>query len=360
MTNEKIKLCILFGGKSSEHDVSLISAYGVLSNVDRNEFDVISVGITKNGEWYLYEGELDKIKNGTWCESAETMKKTVIDPAPGRDSFITVSPDGKIERLKVDVVFPVLHGANGEDGTLQGLLSLAGVKYVGCDHTSSGVCMDKAFTKVIIGETKIPQAKSVTVNESDFSKNTDGVLKTVGETLGYPVFVKPSRAGSSVGASKAGNAEELKAALEKALVEDSKIIVEEFIIGKECEVAVFENEGEIVTSVVGEIDPGCEFYDYETKYENDNASYYIPARLNDEQTEFIKNCAETIFKKLDCRTLSRVDFFVCNDGKIIFNEINTIPGFTPISMYPKLFIHSGKTYGEIITMLVKSALCKKR
>lgn len=359
MANEKTRLCILFGGKSSEHEVSLISAYGVLSNVDRERFDVISVGITEKGEWYLYEGALDKIKDGTWCRKPEFMKKIIIDPSPTADSFVALTHDGKAERLKVDVVFPVLHGANGEDGTLQGLLSLAGVPYIGCDHTSSGVCMDKVFTKLIINQTDIPQAKAIIANKSDFPDSFDKTAAEI-EKLSYPVFVKPSRAGSSVGVSKACDRNELKKALEIAFAEDTKVLVEEFIKGRECEVAIFENRGEVISSVAGEIDPGCEFYDYETKYENDNASYYIPARLDPHQSELIRSRAEKVFKTLDCRTLSRVDFFVCDNGDIIFNEINTIPGFTPISMYPKLFINTGKTYSEIITMLVESALVKSR
>lgn len=359
MINEKIKLCVLFGGRSSEHDVSLVSAYGVLSNVDRNIFDIISIGITKEGSWYLFEGDLLKIKDGTWCSSTDQMNKVLIDPSPVSGGLISISPDGEKKYLKIDVIFPVLHGAYGEDGTLQGLLSMAGIPYVGPDHTSSGVCMDKTFTKVIINEAKIRQAKAVIALKRNFEKFPDKIKEAV-RSLGYPVFVKPSRAGSSVGASKVKNEDELFGALDTAFKEDSKVLIEEFIKGRECEVAVMECDGEIIASEPGEIDPGCEFYDYETKYENDNASYYIPARLDKSQSEEIKNKAKAIFEALDCRTLSRIDFFVCDNGELIFNEINTLPGFTPISMYPKLFIHSGLTYTEIITKLVKSALNKKR
>ena len=359
MASEKIKLCILFGGKSSEHEVSLSSSYGVLSNVDRDVFDVVSIGITKEGKWYLFEGDTEEIKNGTWCKNTEELKSVLIDPAPGEDNFIAVSPDGTMTKFGVDVVFPVLHGAYGEDGTLQGLLSLAGIPYVGPDHTSSGVCMDKAFAKQIINEAGIRQAKTVIAVKHSYEKDPERLKEQIRE-LGYPVFVKPSRAGSSVGVSKVKSEDGLEKALERAFREDSKVLVEEYIKGRECEVAVMEAGGEIIASVPGEIDPGCEFYDYETKYENDTASYYIPARLDEAQVKKIRDEAVAIFEALDCRTLSRVDFFVCDDGEIVFNEINTIPGFTPISMYPKLFIHSGMTYGEVITKLVKSALVKER
>lgn len=355
----KTRLCILFGGRSSEHEVSLVSSYGVLSNVDRDLFDVKAVGITREGKWFLYEGDIENIKNDTWANDNSSIKKVLFDPAPGEDSFIAVSSDGGLERFGADVVFPVLHGSFGEDGTLQGLLSLAGVPFVGSDHTSSGVCMDKVFTKRIINEAGFRQAKAVIALKKDYEEDPQKLFLEI-SSLGYPVFVKPSRAGSSVGVSKVKCEKDLGEALEKAFSVDSKVLIEEGINGRECEVAVMESGGRLVSSVAGEIDPGFDFYDYETKYENDNASYYIPARLDGDQMAEIKRLAEEIFTRLDCRTLSRVDFFVCDDGEIVFNEINTIPGFTPISMYPKLFMHSGMTYKEIITALVKSAAVKER
>lgn len=355
---EKIKLCILFGGASSEYEVSLVSSYGVLTNVDREKFDVTSIGITRDGKWYLFEGDVEDVKNGTWCSRDDKLYPVLFDPAPASKGFIALNGDGSVYRsLMPDAVFPVLHGAYGEDGTLQGMLSMAKIAFVGPDHTSSGVCMDKAFTKQIVDYTGIRQAKAVIAVKSEYEKDPEEVAKRV-EDLGYPVFVKPSRAGSSVGVSKAKSKEQLYEALEKAFKEDSKVLVEEFIKGREVEVAVMEEGGVYTASVPGEIDPGCEFYDYETKYVSDTASYFIPARLTEEQTSYIKEAAIKIFKALDCRTLSRVDFFACDDGELVFNEINTLPGFTPISMYPKLFMHSGMTYSEIITALVTSAMKK--
>lgn len=354
----KKKLCILFGGRSSEYEVSLVSAYGVLSNVDRSAYEVIPIGITKAGKWYLYRGELEKIKNGEWVSDAGALSDVAIDPAPGSANIIVFGNNGEVaKRIKPDVVFPVLHGANGEDGTVQGLFEVADIPFVGPDHTSSGVCMDKAFTKCIVGaRTGVRQAKAVILEKSE-GVVPDGVPEQIAE-LGYPVFVKPARAGSSVGVTKVKREKELSAALEVAFREDTKILVEEAIAGREVEVAVMETAGKTVSSVPGEIDPGFEFYDYDTKYQNDTASYYIPARLDDAVAKEIKDSAEEIFKCLGCRTLSRVDFFVTDENTVIFNEINTIPGFTPISMYPKLFMHSGMTYTEVISALVESALKK--
>ena len=354
----KTKLCILFGGRSSEHEVSLVSAYGVLTNVDRELFETVPIGITKEGVWYLFSGDTEKIKSGEWADDAENLKRVALDPAPGGSNLLVTEKDGTISRVDVDVVFPVLHGANGEDGTVQGALEVAGIPFVGADHTSSGVCMDKTFTKCIVGGTcGVRQARAVILTKRKYLVDPSGAADLV-RALGYPVFVKPARAGSSVGVTKVRREEDLEAALEKAFSEDDKILVEEFIDGREIEVAVMETEDVVTSSEAGEIDPGFDFYDYDTKYQNDTASYYIPARLKPEVAEKVKATARKIFLALDCRTLSRVDFFVTKDDEIVFNEINTIPGFTPISMYPKLFINSGMTYTEIITALVSSALKK--
>ena len=353
------KLCILFGGRSSEHEVSLVSAYGVLKNVDRERFDVIPVGITKDGIWYLFSGDLELIKSGEWSHDSEHLERVAVDPAPDVGGFIVFDRDGAPRRMEVDVVFPVLHGANGEDGTVQGLLEVAGIPFVGSDHTSSGVCMDKSFTKCIVSETcRVRQANALILLKRKYEADPHRAIQMVRE-LGYPVFVKPSRAGSSVGVTKVKAEAALADAIGRAFCEDDKILVEEFIDGREIEVAVMEREGEVVTSEPGEIDPGFEFYDYDTKYQNDTASYYIPARLSSTLSEKVKAFARKIFLALDCKTLARVDFFVTKDEDVVFNEINTIPGFTPISMYPKLFINSGMTYTDIITELVTSALKKK-
>ena len=356
----KTELCVIFGGRSSEHEVSLVSSYGVLTNVDRERYNVTPVGITKSGEWYLYTGDVSKIKDGSWVSDKENLKTVVINPAPGSENFVVLGTDGSVEgKFRPDVIFPVLHGANGEDGTVQGLFEGAGIPFVGPDHTSSGVCMDKAFTKSVVNEAGgIAQAKTVVVTKGSWAKDPAAVREAVAK-IGYPVFVKPARAGSSVGVTKVKDPAAIDSALEAAFREDSKVLVEEYIDGREIEVAVMETEGDVVASEPGEIDPGYEFYDYTTKYESDTASYYIPARLDAATADKVKASAVRIFEALDCRTLSRVDFFVKDNGDVVFNEINTIPGFTPISMYPKLFINSGMTYTGVITALVESAKKKQ-
>lgn len=354
---EKIKLCVLFGSASSEYEVSLSSAFGVLENTDRELFDVYPVGITKDGRWYLYFGDTSKIKDGSWTGDKANLYPLLFDMAPSAKNFI-YEKNGEKRSFKPDAVFPVLHGKVGEGGEIQGMLEICKIPFVGADHTSSGVCMDKALTKIIVGATGIKQAAYCAVERRDFACDRLSVREKV-KGLGYPVFVKPARSGSSVGVSKVKCEDGLFAALEKAFEEDSKVVVEEYIDGRETEVAVLESGGRYTVSIPGEIDPGFEFYDYETKYIKDGASFYIPARLDENTTNEVRRAALEVFKAAGCRGLSRVDFFVTRDGRVIFNEINTIPGFTPISMYPKLFEASGISYKELISELVRSALEKE-
>ncbi len=348
-----INTAVLFGGKSSEYEVSLSSAYAVLSNIDRTEFNVSMIGITRDGKWYLYEGELDAIKNNTWRQGE--LPEVRLDLAKGR----LCASVGESEReIPCDAVLPILHGACGEDGTLQGLFAVAGIPVVGCGCTSSAMCMDKALTKAILSmETAIPMAKMAVAHRGAESVED---LRERCETLlgGYPMFVKPACSGSSVGASKVKTAADFARAAELAFAEGEKIMIEECITGSEIELAVLEEHGQYTVSVPAEIEVGSEFYDYETKYVSDASSFYIPARLTEEETARAKEYALTVFKVLDCRGLSRVDFFYTKDGRIVFNEINTIPGFTPISMYPRLMIHSGISYSKLITRLIYGALNK--
>lgn len=347
----KTKLAVLFGGESSEHEVSLVSASAVIDNIDREAIDPVMIGITRNGEWYLYEGEVENIRNDTWREFAGD--RVSLDLAGGG-----LMADGK--KIDVDAVFPVLHGAFGEDGTVQGMLELVKIPFVGCGSASSAVCMDKAFTKRVLNAEGIPQAPAAIITYEEYSTDAEDALDYAEEGAeGYPIFVKPARAGSSVGVSKADDRDELRRAMEIAFNEDSKILCEKCIIGKEVEVAVLRDaDGTITVSQCGEIDPGSEFYDYDTKYKSDTASYFIPARISEEIAENVRATAEIIFRLLDCRGLSRVDFFV-NDEGFVFNEINTLPGCTPISMYPKMMEHSGVGFSELITRLVREAMARK-
>lgn len=346
----KIRLAVLFGGESSEHEVSLVSASAVLENIDRDRIEPVMIGITKGGKWYLYSGEISKIKTGEWqrCTDAEIS----LDLVGGG-----LLADGK--PLCIDAVFPVLHGSFGEDGTVQGMLEIVKLPVVGCGSASSAVCMDKAFTKRVLNSEGIPQAPAAIITHEEYLTDAEDALDYAEEAAeGYPIFVKPARAGSSVGVSKAEDREQLRASVEEAFRHDTKLLCEKCIVGREIEVAVLRRaDGELVVSCCGEINPGSEFYDYDTKYKNDTASYYIPARIDGETAENVRAAAEIIFRLLDCRGLSRVDFFVTDEG-FVFNEINTLPGCTPISMYPKLMEHSGIGFAELINELVSEAMAR--
>jgi len=351
---KKFTFCCLFGGKSSEYEVSLSSAYGVITNTDNDKYEIIKVGITRGGDWFRYDGLNENIKNGSWCADSENLRRAFFTPG---SNLCCVGSDGVCEYTHIDVAFPVMHGAFSEDGRMQGLLEMYSVRFVGPGCASSAVCMDKAFTKQILKNYNIPQAKTVVVSSEEVPLLTNEAGEALEKVLGFPLFVKPANAGSSVGASKVSCINELSAALAKAAAQDSKILIEEYIKGREIEVAVMGNS-DAVASVCGEIDPGAEFYDYETKYVTDTASYYITARISDESSEKVRSYAVEIFKALGCRGLARVDFFVKENGDVIFNEINTLPGFTPISMYPKLFIYGGMTYPQIVDKLLTLAMEK--
>ena len=347
-------VAVLFGGRSSEYDVSLSSAYAVLSNIDREAFNVAMIGITRQGEWRLYEGDLEAIRNNTWWKAELPCVKVNMTTA----KLCADAGNGTEREIPCDAVLAVLHGACGEDGTMQGLFAVCGIPVVGCGCTSSAVCMDKALTKAIISmETDIPQAK-VVVAHRETTASVEELRARCEDVLGgYPMFVKPACSGSSVGASKVKTADDFARAVEIAFDEGEKIMIEECITGCEVELAVLEEKGSYTVSMPAEIDIGSsEFYDYETKYISDASSYYIPARLSPEETEKVRGYALTIFKALECRGFSRVDFFYTKEGRFVFNEINTIPGFTPISMYPRLMIHSGISYSELITRLINSAV----
>lgn len=350
-------ICVLFGGKSSEYEVSLSSAHAVLSNIDSSRYEIVRIGITKDGKWYHFDGDLDAIRTGTWCSDTAALCPVHFSPNEGMLQFLPAE-NGKapISPIRPDAVFPVLHGKYGEDGAIQGLFAVCDIPVVGCGATSSGVCMDKAFTKsVILADTDIPQAAAVCARIAD-KDDMDALRRRCEEKFGYPMFVKPCAAGSSVGVSKVKDASHFADAVEKAFAEDSKILIEKAIVGTEVEVAVFESHGKYFTARPAEIDLGSsEFYDYETKYISDASGYYLPARLTEEEEKAVQAYALTIFKALDCRVFSRVDFFHTADG-FVFNEINTIPGFTPISMYPKMMMQDGMSYAELIDKILEAAL----
>ena len=350
----KLNVCVLFGGVSPEHDVSLRSAESVLNNMDPEKYNIYPVGITKEGQWILFGGNDYAVLPGSAWLKHPANRKAVISPVRGQG--LIIFDDEAVRYEKIDVVFPVLHGENGEDGAMQGLLQMAGIPYVGPHVSASAVSMDKTLTKLVVDTTDVPQAAWVLVRSNELAAHMDDILDTVESRFTYPVFVKPAGTGSSVGVSKASNRAALRKALEEAGKFDSKILVEEFIDGREVEVAVLGNENP-VASICGEIDSGAEFYDYEAKYVTDTSVAYIPARIPENVAEQVREEAVKVYTAIGCQGLSRVDFFVTFQGnRIVFNEINTLPGFTSISMYPKLFAASGIPYSQLIDTLLKLAM----
>ena len=343
---DKKKVCVVFGGQSPEHDISLKSATSVINNLDKEKYEIIKIGITKDGKWYLYEGDTAKLEGGAW--EKEPLKKAIISPDSG-DKAILVFDGDKVTKIHPDIVFPVLHGEGGEDGTIQGLLALSGIKSVGNGVLGSAVGMDKSFTKIALKNAEIPQADWVLVRaENGF----DCYIAEIEQRLGYPCFVKPCRTGSSVGVGKAHNREELISSLKEASKFDRKVLVEEFIDGHEVECAVLGNENP-KASVVGEILPTVEFYDFDAKYNDNTTELQIPAQIPTEASEKMREYALSAFRAIDGQGLARVDFFVrYADNKVILNEINTMPGFTNISMYPKLWDASGIGYKELLDKLI--------
>lgn len=348
----KKTVAVLFGGQSSEHEVSCVSATTIISNIDKDSYDVIMLGITKDGKW-LKVNSIDDIKSDKWRNSKETA---IISP-DATQKGILVTSGKKTELIPVDVVFPALHGMYGEDGTVQGLLELAGIPYVGCGVLSSAVAMDKLTTKIIVDTLHIRQAKYVSVLKNQLS-NMDLLIERIEEKLSYPVFVKPSNAGSSRGVSKAEDKKELERAIRLAAEHDRRILVEETIVGREIECAVLGGQ-EPRASGIGEILAAAEFYDYDAKYNNQESKTVISPDLPKGVAEQVGKAAIEIFKAIDGYGLSRVDFFVENEtNEVVFNEINTLPGFTSISMYPMLWEEKGLGKKELVDKLIQSAFSR--
>ncbi|MGN0630282.1 MAG: D-alanine--D-alanine ligase family protein [Ruminococcus sp.] len=348
----KTRVAVLFGGVSSEHDVSLISASNVIRSIPGDKYDVICIGITKKGRWLYFPGDVNEIASGAW-EKNPDCTSAIISPDPIHKGIVTIE-NGEIYIKKVDVVFPVLHGRNGEDGRLQGLLEMARLPYVGCDTLGSAACMDKCMTHTVLDYNGIRTAKWAAVLQSDIN-HLDAKCTAMAETLGFPLFVKPANAGSSIGVNKANNIEELKDAIQIAFSHDRKVVVEEFIKGRELEVAVFGYDAPFA-SYVGEIEPAAEFYDYDDKYVNGSSKLYIPARIDEKKSDEIRAAAVEAYKAMGCKGLSRVDFFLTEAGEVILNEINTMPGFTSISMYPKLMENLGMEQSYLVDKLIEQAM----
>lgn len=345
----KKTIAVLFGGQSSEHEISCLSAVTILNAIDTSVYNVVMIGITREGHWLLIDS-VEAVKNGTWKNSSV---HAVISPDAERKEIICMERDGT-HSIPVDVVFPVLHGLKGEDGTVQGLLELAGIPYIGCGVIASALGMDKLYTKIVVERLGIDQAAYLPVMKSEL-KNMEAVTARIESRLSYPVFVKPSNAGSSKGISKAHNKVELEDALWKASEHDGKLLVEETIMGRELECAVLGGR-EAEASGIGEILTAAEFYDYDSKYHDAASRTVIHPELPAGKAEEIRQAAVRIFKALDGYGLSRVDFFLeQNTNRVIFNEINTLPGFTGISMYPMLWKAKGMDINTIVAKQIALA-----
>ncbi|MBR5521463.1 MAG: D-alanine--D-alanine ligase [Oscillospiraceae bacterium] len=349
----KTKVCVIFGGMSNEHEVSLMSTKSVIDNIPADKYDVVKVGITKKGRWLFFPGSTDEIITDCWHEHPDNVPCMI---SPDRTTKGLIKMDGSdITIEKIDVVLPVLHGKNGEDGTLQGLLEMSGIPYCGCGVLSSALCMDKVHANMAFDRRGIPRCKWDYMMDWQMPE-FDAVAERVEKELGYPIFVKPANSGSSVGVSRAESREELKNAVHAALAHDNKVIFEEFVAGQEVECAVYGNTPNLIASEVGEIGASATFYDYDDKYKNGTSKTYIPANLPAETRQTIQQLAKKAFTVMDCKGLSRVDFFVKADGTILLNEINTLPGFTHISMYPQLMQYTGMSYAELVDGIIRLGL----
>lgn len=349
--SKKISVALLFGGQSSEHEVSLMSAGSIIENLDKEKYELHMVGITKEGRWLLFTGDPAQLPGGAWEKG--DVAPAALSPDPSVHGLVVLGPPART--IHIDCVFPALHGKNGEDGTLQGLLALSGIPYVGCNTEASAICMDKAVTHTLLSAANIELAHYLWFYSDRFACAPETIKNRICARLNFPVFVKPANAGSSVGVSRVDGPQGLDEAIRKAAQEDVKIIVEEGVTGQEVECAVLGNRQDAQASLVGEIGASAAFYDYDDKYVNGTSQLYIPARIPQEAADEIRETAVRAYRLLGCSGLARVDFFVTPEQKVVLNELNTLPGFTSISMYPKLWMAMGLTYGELLDKLIQLA-----
>lgn len=362
--NQKIRVVVLYGGRSGEHEISLLSAASVMRNLDPKRFDVVPVAIDKEGRWHLNDVSLIE-KNARSLPVFKDAPLVVLPPNPSGDHPILMPLGGnsKAPETPVDVVFPVMHGTLGEDGTVQGFFELADIPYVGCGTLSSAVGMDKDVAKRLIQAAGLPIVPYVALKNEVWKKNPQLAAQKIATELGYPVFVKPANLGSSVGVHKVKSPQDLESALKDAFRYDSKVLVEKAVTAREIELSVLENSDTGAPPLVsqpGEIMPTHEFYSYEAKYLDENgASMKIPADLAPEQVKRAQSIATQAFETLECEGLARVDLFLDKtNGEFYFNEVNTMPGFTSISMYPKMWEASGIGYQELLTRLIDLAMSR--
>lgn len=348
------KILVLFGGVSSEHAVSCMSAKSIIENMPADKYEVVAMGITLGGEWYVYTGDTANLPDDKWLDDTDKLIPAALSPNSAHHGIIRLE-GGKNAIERIDAVFPVLHGKNGEDGTMQGLLALSGIPFVGCDMLSSAMSMDKAITNTLADFEGVKQAKWLGIRDFEYKAAPQAFCDRCAEYLGFPMFVKPANAGSSVGVTKVKSAEALPAAIALAFEHDRRLVVEEGIDGIEVECAVLGNDKPIAP-MVGEVVPCNEFYDYDAKYLANESELHIPARISPEKFAEVQSEACRIFGFLGCAGLARIDFFIRrSDSAVLFNELNTIPGFTSISMYSKMFAAAGISYSELLDRLISLA-----
>ena len=346
---QRKRIAILFGGCSPEYGVSLQSAYSVITHLDREKYEPVLIGISNAGDWFQYVGEIEKIFIDTWCNEEDCIP-VVVSPNRTVHGIVTIK-NGKIRETHIDAVFPVLHGKNGEDGTVQGMFELAGIPVVGCGVLSSALCMDKDRAHKLVQAARISVPQSFVLQSGG---DAEAAIRQA-ERIGYPLFVKPVRAGSSYGITKVTGRNQLPEALKLAFSYDNTVIVEECISGFEVGCAVLEKDG-FVVGEVDEIELENGFFDFTEKYTLKTSSIHVPARISAEKAGEIKETAKLIFKALDCRGFARVDMFLDDTGRIVFNEVNTIPGFTTHSRFPNMMKAAGISLEQVISMAVDRAV----
>jgi len=356
---KKLRVGLIFGGRSGEHEVSFLSASSIIKAINKDKYTVVPIGITKEGRWISpLDSEL-ALQSG----KIEGKSTVILLNDPSGNALIHIDDNQRFEKSsnleKIDIIFPILHGPYGDDGTIQGLLELANIPYVGSGVAASAISMDKDFMKIIFQQKNLPILKWMTIKRKEWQKNKEKILSLIRNDFEYPLFVKPANMGSSVGITKVHKKEELEKAIDLASSYDSKILIEEGLEDlREIECAVLGND-KPRASVVGEVRPAGEFYDYNSKYMDGGTQLIIPAELPDDVSKKVQEIALSAFKSVDAVGMARVDFFVSKkENKIYLNEINTIPGFTSVSMYPRLWVASGMPYPELIDRLIQLALEK--
>ena len=346
---KKPKIAILFGGCSTEYEVSLQSALSVIMHIDRTKYDPVLLGITRSGRWYMFDGILDKISSDTW-DNPEDCTPAIISPDRESKGVLVFDKDAT-RTIKLDVAMPILHGKNGEDGTVQGLLELAGIPIVGCDTMSSALCMDKERAHKLVNAAGVCVPRSVTLQNE---RGVELALSQV-EKFGYPLFVKPVKSGSSFGITKVFGKDELPAAIKLAFEHDNRVIIEENITGAEIGCAVLGND-ELIVGQLDEVELAEGFFNYKEKYTLETSAIHVPARISAHKTDEIKETAKVIYRALGCGGFARVDMFLTPSGDVIFNEVNTIPGFTLYSRYPNMLKAIGMSFGQMIDEIIKLAV----